>query len=124
MYARRELGEALAERLHQDELAGLARGDREVARRKRWIERLARPKQALHAGEDDVHGRRKLERLGRRHELLPGPHEQLVGENLAELGERMADGRCASPEPLGGAGHARIDEQRVERDQEIGVDFF
>src|SRR5689334_8717483 len=124
MYTRRELGEALAERLNQNELAGFARGDREVARRKRRIERLAWPKQALHAGKDHMHGRRKLERLGRRHQLLPGPHKQLVGENLAELSERMADGRRASPEALGGARHARVDEQRVERDQEIGVDFL
>ena len=120
----RQLREALAERLHQDQLAGLARGDSEIAQRKRRIERLARPKQALHAGENDVHGRRQLERLGCRHELLPGAHEQLVGEDLAQLGERMADGRSTAPEPFRGAGHAGIDEEGVERHQEIGVDFL
>ena len=53
----------------------------------------------------------------------PGAHEQLVGEDLAELGQRMADGRGATPQPLGGAGDAGIDQQRVERHQQIGVDF-
>ena len=119
----RQLREALAERLHQDQLAGLARGDREIMHARR-IERRARPKQALHASENDVHGRRQLERLGCRHELLPGAHEQLVGEDLTQLGERMADGRSTAPEPFRGAGHAGIDEEGVERHQEIGVDFL
>jgi hypothetical protein len=36
----------------------------------------------------------------------------------------MADGRSAPPKALGGPRDARIDEQRVEDDEKIGVDFF
>ena len=67
--------EPLAERLHQNKLARFARGDGEIAHRKRRIERLVRPEQALHARKDDVHGGGKLERLRGRHELLPGADE-------------------------------------------------
>ena len=70
-----------------------------------------------------MNGRRKLERLCRGHEPLARAHEQLVGENLAELGQSVADGRCAPAEALGGAGDARIDEEGVERDEKIGVDL-
>jgi hypothetical protein len=35
----------------------------------------------------------------------------------------MADRGGAPAEPLGGAGDARIDEKRVERHQQIGIDF-
>ncbi len=66
----------------------------------------------------------ELERLGGRHELLAGAHEQLVGEDFTKLGQGMADRRGASPEPLGGARDARVDEQRVEGDEQIGVDLF
>jgi hypothetical protein len=104
--------------------AGLARGHRKIAHRKRRVERLARPKQTLHAGEDDVHGRRKLNRLGGGHELLAGAHEQLVGEDFSKLGKRVADRRGAPAEPLRGARDARIDQKRVERHQQIGVDFL
>ena len=87
------------------------------------VERLVGPEQALHAGKDDVDGGRELHRLGGRHQLLAGAHEQLVGEDFAEFGQRMADRRGAPPEPLGGAGDAGVDQQRIERHQEIGVDF-
>ena len=70
-----------------------------------------------------MNGRRKFERLCRGHELLAGAHEQLVGEDLAELGQGVADRRRASPETLGGAGDARIDEEGVERHEKIGVDL-
>jgi hypothetical protein len=36
----------------------------------------------------------------------------------------MADGRGASPETLRSPRDARIDEQRVEDDEEVGVDLF
>ena len=36
----------------------------------------------------------------------------------------MADGGRASPQPFRGPRDARIHEQRVEDDEEIGVDFF
>ena len=68
-------------------------------------------------------GGRELERLGGRHQPLAGAHEQLVGEDLAQLGQRMADGRGAPAQPLGGAGDAGVDQQSVERHQQIGVDF-
>ena len=66
---------------------------------------------------------REFERLGGRHQALAGAHKQLVGEDLAQLGQRLVVCRGAAPEPLGGAGDAGIDEQRVERHQQIGVDF-
>ncbi len=122
-YARRKLLEPPAQRLHQHQLPRFARGDREVARGLGRIERLARPQQTFHAGENDVDGGRKLERLRRRHEPLARAHEQLVGEDLAELRQRMADRRGAPSEPLGGAGDAGVDEQGVERHEQIGVDF-
>ena len=112
------------ERLHQDEIADLARGHGEIALRVARVEGLCRPEQALHAGEDHMDGGGELERLGRRHEPLAGAHEQLVGEDFPKLGKGMADGRSAPPKPLGGPGDARIDEQRVEDHEQIGVDFF
>ena len=63
-------------------------------------------------------------RLRRRHEALAGAHEQLVGEDFAKLGKGMADGGRASPQTLCGPRDARIHQQRVEDDEEIGVDFF
>ena len=83
--------QALAERLHQNKLSRLARGDREIAYRKRRIERLVGPEQALHAGKDHMHGGRKLERLGGRNELLAGAHEQLVVEDFPKFCKSMAD---------------------------------
>ena len=123
LYARCLRAQPLAQRLQQHELAGLTRGDGEVARGLRGVERLIRPEQALHAGQDDVDGGRELHRLGGRHQLLAGAHEQLVGEDFAELGQRVADGRGAPAQTLGGAGDAGIDEQSVERHQQIGIDF-
>ena len=67
--------EALPQRLHQDQFAGFARRRREVAFFEGRIERFVGAEQTFHAGEDDVDRGRKLERLGRWHEPLPGAHE-------------------------------------------------
>ena len=112
------------ERLHQDQIADLARGHGEVALRVARVEGLCRPEQALHAGEDHMDGGGKLLRLCGRHEALAGAHEQLVGEDFSKLSKGMADGGSAPPEALCGPRDARIDEQRVEDDEKIGVDFF
>ena len=80
------------ERLHHDEIADLARGHGEVALRVARVEGLCRAEQALHAGEDHMDGGGELLRLGRRHEALPGTHEQLVREDFSKLGKGMADG--------------------------------
>jgi len=68
-------------------------------------------------------GRRQLERLGGRHQALPGTHEQLVGEDFAKFGKGMADRGGASPQALGRPRYAAFDEQRIEDAEEIGVDF-
>ena len=68
-------------------------------------------------------GGSKLQGFGSGHETLTRPHEQLVGKDFAELGQRMADGRGASPQPLGSAGDARVHQQRVQRHQQIGIDL-
>ena len=41
-----------------------------------------------------------------------------------KLGKGMADGRGAAAEALGGPGDARINEERVEDDEKVGVDFL
>ena len=123
-HRRRDLLEPVPQRLHDPQLPGFGGDDGEIALGVARIEGLGRPEQALHAGKDHVHGRSKLDRFRRRHQLLARPHEQLVGEDLAELGQRMANGRGAPPKPLGGAGHARVDEQGVEDHEQVGVDLF
>jgi hypothetical protein len=55
---------------------------------------------------------------------LARAHKQLVGEDFAKLGKGMADGGRASPKTLCGPRDARVHEQRVEDDEEIGVDLF
>ena len=112
------------ERLHENEIADLARRHGEVALRVARVEGLCRAEQALHAGEDHMDGGGKLLRLCRRHEPLAGAHEQLVGEDFSKLSKGMADGGGAAPEALCGPRDARIDEQRVEDDEKIGVDFL
>src|SRR5262245_17145804 len=112
------------QRLHQNQIADLARGHGEIALRVAGIEGLGRTQQALHAGENDVHGGGKLLRLRRRNEALARAYEQLVGEDFAKLSKGMAYGWRASPKTLGGAGDARIHQQRVEDDEQVGVDLF
>ena len=124
VHAGRKRLKPLPQRLDQDQLARLARRCGKLAHGKRGIEGFARPEQAFHTGEDDVNRGRKLQRLGRRHQALARPHEQLVGENFAEFGQCMADGRGAAPQPFGRAGDARVHQERVQRHEKIGVDLF
>ena len=52
--------------------------------------------------------RRDLRGAARGHEPLAGAHEERIIKNLAQARQRVAHGRRAAPEPLGGLGHARL----------------
>ncbi len=63
--------------------------------------------------------------LAERGQLEPaaGAHEQLVVEVLAQPGERAAHRRLAHRHPGAGVGEVALLEQRVQREQQVGVDL-
>ncbi|GAA4311702.1 hypothetical protein GCM10023162_17330 [Klenkia terrae] len=78
--------------------------------------------------EDSVHRLQRqpglqLQLLGQRGQpvLVADPGEQLVAEVPAQLGQGRRQRRLGQPQLTGGAGHAALVQERVQRDQQVEV---
>ena len=88
------------------------------------IEGRGRPQKALHTRHDHVHGRSDFIRFCGRYEPLTGTDKQLVIEEFTEVGQRMAHRRRAPAQPLGSLGDTGIEQQGIQDDQQVRVEFF
>ncbi len=120
---RRLIGHARHQGLQQQEHHIVAGRDAEGPDLGRRYEAAARVQQVL----DALQLRTKLGRqlLGKRRqlELAADPHQELVLEQVPEAGQGPAHRRLAEPHPLAGAGHVPLDQQGVERDQEVQIEL-
>ena len=107
---------------HRDELRVVRRHHPVVERRRGGVERGLVGECLLQAGDGVAQDRGEpLGALGRDHPAAGGD-QQLIVEQVAEAAELVAQRGLAQAEALGGPGHAAFDEQRIEGDQEVGVD--
>ena len=66
--------------------------------------------------------RGNLARAGGRLHAHRGAHEQIVGKEVAQARQRVAQRRLRQADPFGGAGHGALVGQRVEGFQQVEVD--
>jgi hypothetical protein len=83
--------------------ADIGHGDREAARAGERIEGAALVQGQRDLGQRGAHGLGQACGKRRRLHALPGAHEQLVAEQLAQARQRVADGRLRQAEAARGA---------------------
>jgi hypothetical protein len=100
--------------------ADVAHVHHEAALRARGIEGLGLVQRHVELAQRRLHLARQLVGLGAGHHAARAAREQRVAQRQPQLGQRMADGRLAEAQRLGGAAdvarrmHGREDMQQVE----------
>ena len=119
---RRFPGEAHEQRRREHGGVEIGHQKAHPARRRRRVERR-RPQHLADAGQGAPRSSRQ-EFVGARawHVAARSVDQQRVAEQRAQPPERPAGGRLAHAEAVGGAGHAPLFQQRLQRHQKVEID--
>ena len=100
----------------------VAHRERQMPSRRRRVESRLRPQRAANFQQNVPHGVDEPVGDRRQHHLAADRHQQFVPEMMAEPGEGAAHGRLAQIQPVAGAGHVPLGQQRIERDEQIQIE--